>query len=163
MRLVRLEAEVLGMTAADSQGAAERVKPNPEMIAAFTQMVFGYCDHLVPVRALAEKGGGDQMPHTPFMDCDAALADKLVIQAGWAADNGMALFVVPGTVAASGEARAEHIVQTQVVLVDLDHGDISAKHGHLARHLGEPSLVVASGGVTPEGQRKLHLYWRLEA
>ena len=161
MRLVRLEAEVLGMTAADSQGAADRVKPNPEMIAAFTQMVFGYCDHLVPVRALAEKGGGDQMPHTPFMECDAALADKLVIQAGWAADNGMALFVVPGTVAASGEARAEHIVQTQVVLVDLDHGDIAAKHEHLARHLGDPSLVVASGGVTPEGQRKLHLYWRL--
>ena len=41
MRLVRLEAEVLGMTAADSQGAADRVKPNPEMIAAFTQMVLG--------------------------------------------------------------------------------------------------------------------------
>ncbi|MBK8199260.1 MAG: hypothetical protein IPK75_12950 [Acidobacteria bacterium] len=96
------------MTAADSQGAADRVKPNPEMIAAFTQMVFGYCDHLVPVRALAEKGGGDQMPHTPFMECDAALADKLVIQAGWATDNGMALFVVPGTVAASGDPGRTH-------------------------------------------------------
>ncbi len=145
----------------DTPAAPARVKPDPAMIATFTDMVFGYCDHFVPVRALAEKGGGDQMPHTPFMDNDAELAGKLAVQARWAADNGMALFVVPGTVIAAGEAKAEHVAQTQVVLVDLDHGDIDAKHAHLVRHIGPPTLDVASGGVTPEGQRKRHLYWRL--
>ena len=149
------------MMAADNEAVQPPVKPDPAMIATFTDMVLGYCEHFVPVRALAEKGGGDHMPHTPFMENDAELAGKLAVQAGWAADNGMALFVVPGTVLAAGEAKAEHIAQTQVVLVDLDHGDIGAKRDHLARHLGEPSLEVASGGITPEGQRKLHLYWQV--
>ncbi|MCO5156689.1 MAG: hypothetical protein M9945_08025 [Aquamicrobium sp.] len=75
----------------------------------------------------------------------------------------MALFVAPGTVSAPGDAKAESIVQTQVVLVDLDNGDIGAKRDHLVQHLGCPTLEVASGGVTAEGQRKLHLYWRLRA
>lgn len=48
-----------------------------------------------------------------------------------------------------------------MVLVDLDHGDIAAKRDHLIRHIGPATMEVASGGVTPEGQRKLHLYWRL--
>ena len=73
----------------------------------------------------------------------------------------MALFVIPGTVLNPGEAKAADVVQTQVVLVDLDAGDIAAKREHLARYLGDPTLEVASGGVTPEGQRKLHLYWKL--
>jgi P4 family phage/plasmid primase-like protien len=161
MRLVPLETEVLGMMATDQGASAAPVTPDPAMIATFADAVFGYCDHLVPVRALAEKGGVDQIPHTPFMDNDADFAAKLAVQAGWAADNGMALFVVPGTVAISGEAKADQILQTQVVLVDLDHGDIGAKRDHLVAHLGEPTMEVASGGVTAEGQRKLHLYWRL--
>jgi hypothetical protein len=86
---------------------------------------------------------------------------KLAVQAQWATAAGMALYVIPGTVTAPGQASAEHIAQMQVVLVDLDAGDIAAKRGHLIQHLGEPSLEVASGGITPEGQAKLHLYWRL--
>lgn len=137
------------------------VAPDAVAIAAFAEVVFGYCEGFVPVRALAEKGSADRPPHTPFLAADADLASRLAIQADWAADAGMALYVVPGTVASPGEARAEHIVQTQVVLVDLDHGDIAAKRDHLVRHLGAPTLDIASGGVTPEGQRKRHLYWHL--
>lgn len=137
------------------------VAPDPAMIATYTDVVFGYCDHLAPVRALAEKGGADAPPHTPFLPTEEDLAGRLAQQAEWAASAGMALFVVPGTVATPGDARAEHIVQTQVVLVDLDHGDIDAKRAHLERHLGKATLVVASGGVTADGTRKLHLYWRL--
>ncbi|MBF0268866.1 MAG: hypothetical protein HQL44_09755 [Alphaproteobacteria bacterium] len=97
----------------------------------------------------------------PFIEADADLASKLSRQAAWAANGGMALFVVPGTVAAPGKAKAEDVAQTQVVLVDLDHGDIAAKRDHLIRHLGPATLEVASGGITDEGQRNLHLYWRL--
>jgi hypothetical protein len=35
------------------------------------------------------------------------------------------------------------------------------KRAHLEQHVGSPSLAVASGGVTADGQVKLHLYWRL--
>lgn len=137
------------------------VTPDPAMIALYTDVVFGYCDYLAPVRALAEKGVADALPHTPFLPADADLAVKLTHQADWAAQSGMALFVVPGTVHETGAARSEHIAQMQVVLVDIDHGDIDAKRSHLIQHLGTPTLEVASGGVTPEGQNKRHLYWRL--
>jgi P4 family phage/plasmid primase-like protien len=123
--------------------------------------VFGYCDGFVPVRALVEKGMPDQPPHTPFLAADGELGAKLAVQARWAAEAGVALYVVPGTVAAPGDAKADDVVRTQVVLVDIDAGDIAAKRDHLEQHLGAPSLEVASGGVSPEGQRKLHLYWRL--
>ena len=99
------------------------------MIAAYAEVVFGYCEGWVPVRALAEQGAPDQPPHTPFLEADRDLAARLAVQAAWAAEAGMALFVVPGTVAAPGEAKAEDVAQTQVVLVDLDHGDIARQAG----------------------------------
>jgi P4 family phage/plasmid primase-like protien len=137
------------------------VAPDAAMVAAYADMVFGWCEGWVAVRALAEKGGPDRTPHTPFLPADADLPAKLAVQAQWAAEAGMALYVIPGTVAAPGQASAEHVTQMQVVLVDLDGGDIAAKRAHLLQHLGPPNLEVASGGVTPEGQAKLHLYWRL--
>lgn len=161
MQVLRLEGEVLGMTEQQMSAFSADPSPNDEMIAIYADVVFGYCDYLVPVRSLAEKGAGDAPPHTPFLPADAELAAKLAHQADWAAQSGMALFVVPGTVAEAGAARAEHVVQTQVVLVDLDHGDIAAKRAHLVHNLGTPTLEVASGGITPQGQDKLHLYWRL--
>jgi P4 family phage/plasmid primase-like protien len=160
MQLLRLEAEVLGMIMSKDV-TGDPIKPDPAMIAVYVDVVFGYCENWVPVRALPEKGAADRPPHTPFMAADGSLAAKLAVQAQWAADAGMALFVVPGTVQLAGEAKAENVKQTQVVMVDIDHGDIAAKRDHLVRHLGKPMLEVASGGVTPEGQRKLHLYWRL--
>ena len=162
MPLLRMEREVLGVT--DRSGistVAAEVRPDHEMIAIYADVVLGYCEHWVPVRALAEKGSADAPPHTPFLATDDTLADRLALQAEWAADAAMALFVVPGTVEAPGDARAEHVIQTQVVLVDLDHGDIAAKRDHLVQHLGGPTLEVASGGMTETGERKLHLYWRL--
>ncbi|MCB1337599.1 MAG: hypothetical protein KDK10_09150, partial [Maritimibacter sp.] len=161
MPVLRLEGAVLGMTAISDTPDAPLVASDPGMIAVFAEVVFAYCEGFAPVRALAEKGGPDAPPHTPFLAADGELAAKLAIQAEWASGAGMALFVAPGTVAAPGDARAESIVQTQVVLVDLDHGDIAAKRDHLVLHLGQPTLEVASGGITVEGQRKLHLYWRL--
>ena len=161
MPLLCVAGTVLDMTVPSDTIKPEDVVPDAKMIAIYADVVFGYCEGWVPVRALAEKGAGDSPPHVPFIEADARLAAKLALQATWANDAGMALFVAPGTVAAPGDARAESIVQTQVVLVDLDHGDIVAKRDHLVQHLGSPTLEVASGGVTAEGQRKLHLYWRL--
>ena len=155
-----LAVAVLGMSVAQLEQPVP-IGPDAAMVAAYAEALFGYCEGFVAVRALPEKGGPDRAPHTPFLPADGELAAKLAVQARWAADSGMALYVIPGTVAAPGEARAEHVVQMQTVLIDLDHGDITAKREHLLQHLGVPSLEVASGGVTAEGQRKLHLYWRL--
>ena len=68
---------------------------------------------------------------------------------------------MPGTSTLPGRAGARDIVQLTTVLVDLDQGDIEGKRAQLVDHLGAPSLEVASGGITDEGQTKRHLYWRL--
>ena len=44
---------------------------------------------------------------------------------------------------APGEARAEHVVQMQTVLVDLDHGDIAGKF----RISGIPAVLIFKGGA----------------
>ena len=52
------------------------VAPDAAMIAAYADMVFGWCEGWVAVRALAEKGGPDRAPHTPFLPADAELPAK---------------------------------------------------------------------------------------
>ncbi|MCB2136630.1 MAG: hypothetical protein KDE08_11925 [Rhodobacteraceae bacterium] len=131
-----------------------------DAIRTYCAVVFGYLDGLVPVRYLSEKGTPEQQATGEFAPV-SKLADRLIASAPRAASDGRAVFVVPGTVAQSRSAKARDILQMGVVLVDLDHGDIAAKRNHLVHHLGLPTLEVASGGVTDDGQDKLHLYWRL--
>ncbi|MCC1492774.1 AAA family ATPase [Cognatishimia sp. F0-27] len=137
-------------------------EPDPEQIAQFMQVVFGYCDGLIPVRSFIDKGQGiDGRPHNIWLEADQAAPEKMATFATWASREGAAVYVIPGTVAAPGQAKAAEILQMQTVVVDLDTGDIAAKRAHLERHLGAPTMVVESGGVTPEGQRKCHVWWAL--
>ncbi|MCX7559678.1 AAA family ATPase [Sulfitobacter sp. F26204] len=137
-------------------------EPDPAQIAQFMEVVFGYCDGLIPVRSFIDKGQGiDGRPHNIWLDADQAAPEKMATFATWASREGAAVYVIPGTVAAPGQAKAAEILQMQTVVVDLDTGDIAAKRAHLERHLGSPTIVVESGGVTPEGQRKAHVWWAL--
>ena len=138
------------------------VEPDREQIAVFLDVVFGYCDGWVPLRGFIDKGQGiDGRPHNSWIEADANLLEKAIAFAGWAAREGAAFYVVPGTVAESGKAKSADVRQMQTVLVDLDAGDIAAKLDHLVRHLGEPTLIVESGGRTQDGLDKLHVWWRL--
>ncbi|KAF0228195.1 MAG: bacteriophage-like [Beijerinckiaceae bacterium] len=138
------------------------VEPDREQIAVFLDVVFGYCDGWVPLRGFIDKGQGiDGRPHNAWIEADANLLEKAIAFAGWAAREGAAFYVVPGTVAESGKAKSVDVRQMQTMLVDLDAGDIAAKLDHLIRHLGEPTLIVESGGRTPDGLDKLHVWWRL--
>jgi len=138
------------------------LEPDREQIAVFLDVVFGYCDGWIPLRGFIDKGQGiDGRPHNAWIETDANLIGKAVNFAAWAAREGAAFYVVPGTVAAHGQAKAADLRQMQTILVDLDAGDIAAKLDHLVRHLGDPTLVVESGGRTPDGIDKLHVWWRL--
>jgi P4 family phage/plasmid primase-like protien len=131
-----------------------------EAIVAYVELVFGYLEGQVPIRLLAETGTPDQKPRVEFC-APTQLATELVRLAPWAAANSRGLFVVPGTVAKPGFARARDILETGVLLVDIDSGDVEAICDHLTAHLGAPSMEVASGGTTDAGVQKRHLYWRL--
>lgn len=145
-----------------NQNAAQPLFPeiDPKVIGAFCSVVFSYLDGLVPIRLLAEKGTTNTKPVFEFPKIKAAAA-RLAAQAELAATTGRGTFIVPGVVVKSGSAKAADICQTGVILIDLDDGDIQCKRDHLAGHVGQPTLEIASGGVTSGGQPKLHLYWRL--
>ncbi|MBW6496263.1 MAG: hypothetical protein K0B16_17255, partial [Burkholderiaceae bacterium] len=137
-------------------------EPDPEQIAQFMQVVFGYCDGLIPVRSFIDKGQGiDGRPHNIWIEANAETPEKIATFATWASREGAAVYVIPGTVAAAGQAKAAEILQMQAVVVDIDSGDIATKRAHLERHLGQPTMVIESGGITSEGQRKCHVWWKL--
>lgn len=131
-----------------------------EAINSYCEVLFGYLDGYVPLRLIGEKGSSNikvaQEFHTPTV-----LADKIARIAPQAVARQQAVYVVPCTVAQPGRAREQDIVETGVVVIDIDTGDTDAKRDHLIRYLGTPTMIVASGGITEEGNTKYHLYWRL--
>jgi len=138
------------------------IEPDPAQLGIFLDVVFGYCEGLIPVRGFVDKGQGrDGKPNNIWIDADVSAFDKLKTFATWAWREGAALYVIPGTVAAQGQARAHEVLQMQAIVVDLDAGDIPGKLAHLVRNLGTPTLTVESGGRTPEGATKLHVWWKL--
>ena len=106
-------------------------------------------------------GSGEGRPHNIWIDADTTAPGKLATFANWAWREGTAVHVIPGTVAAPGQAKSADVLRMQAVVVDIDSGDIAAKRAHLGRHLGLPSRVVENGGITPDGQRKCHVWWKL--
>lgn len=141
------------------------LSPDADAIALFIDRVFGYCDGLIPVRGLPEKGSDSSQqtsrPHTSWIAADGEAASRIFTTALWAAREGAALYVVPGTVAEQGQAKADDLRQIQTIVVDLDTGDIEEKLAHLRQHLPPPVMVVESGGRTEAGASKLHVWWRL--
>ena len=116
----------------------------------------------VDVRLLTDKGTPDQPPQC------YSLAGRRPPGSGAGplrrrgAHDRPRLLRRPGHRRRSGGGPGDQsVTETAVIVVDLDDGDIEAKRAHLVEHLGAPTLVVASGGVTEAGEPKLHLYWRL--
>ncbi len=144
----------------DAAGAAP-LAPDARMIAVFAASLFDSSEGWVAVRAFPEKGDASRLPSTPFLPAGADLGARLIEEVEKATRKGLAVYVVPGTVVAVGKAKAADVVAIETILVDLDQGDIAAKREHLVHHLGPPSLEVTSGGVNPDGQDRLHLYWKL--
>jgi len=128
------------------------VEPDPAQIETFLDVVFGYCEGLIPVRGFVDMGQGKECrPHNIWVDADVTAPAKLATFANWAWREGAAVYVIPGTVAAAGQAKSAEVLQMQALVVDLDAGDIPAKLDHLLRHLGQPTLIIESGGRTSEG------------
>ena len=136
--------------------------PDHEQITVFLDTVYSWCEGLIPLRGFVDKGQGrDGKPHNIWISADDTAPEKLATFAAWANREGAAVYVIPGTVAEQGQARAADVLHMQAIIVDLDAGDIPAKLEHVTRHLGTPTLVIESGGRTHEGAAKLHVWWKL--
>lgn len=131
-----------------------------EAINTYCEVMFGYLDGYVPLRLIGEKGTSNSKVTQEFHP-PTVLADKIARIAPQAVARQEAVYVVPCTVAQPGRAKEEDIAATGVLVIDIDTGDTDAKRDHLIRYLGTPTMIVASGGITEEGNTKFHLYWRL--
>lgn len=143
-------------------------------IRAYIEMLFGNLfykpHHFICVRGIGEKGvPAREGKHQEDMWLQPGLhdaPDEYVIDAivgyceTWAQYH-IASFIVPCVL---GQARgtSEAVELFTAIQVDLDAGDTAAKAGWLQAHLGEPSMVVHSGGMTEAGLPKLHVYYALE-
>lgn len=88
-----------------------------DQIALFVDVVFSWCDGLIPLRGLPEKGVTPAPSNDLRWVPAGAGAHKVIATAAEAAASvGRAVYVIPGTVAASGEARAEHVRQMQALV-----------------------------------------------
>lgn len=77
----------------------------------------------------------------------------------------VASFIVPavltGEAAKDEKATVDRVAALTAIILDIDSGDTEAKRSYATSALGRPSLIVASGGATETGAKKMHLYWLL--
>lgn len=147
-------------------------EPNREDLAAYLEMVFGYVeddDTCIALRGTGEKGTAAEGKFIEPMivpgiggqfDIDRIFGH---VQR-WSA-HGHASFIVPAAMDAAAltdhKATEDRVRLLTTIVVDMDKGDTAAKLAHAGKHLGQPSMVVHSGGTTETGHPKLHAYWRL--
>jgi hypothetical protein len=81
------------------------------------------------------------------------------------AEHHVAAFIVPAVLHASaqekGDVTLDKVAALTAIILDIDSGDVGAKAKFAVERLGYPTLRIASGGSTAEGQAKLHLVWLL--
>lgn len=97
------------------------------------------------------------------VDDRAALVSAAAAMADEAARLSPPLVFSPpvSTFATTVSANQDNLADGLVLSVECDAHPQRALN-ILADAIGRPTLIVASGGITPEGEDKLHLYWRLE-
>ncbi|CTQ45685.1 AAA family ATPase [Roseibium aggregatum] len=132
-------------------------------IEVFVETLYGHSDGFIPLRAFPEKGTDTKVtPRLHWVPNDDKVVDAVYAFAQECAKNRMAAYVIPGTVAEYGQAKADQIRETGTILIDIDAGNVDEKLAAATEALGEPSLIVESGGRTEEGYGKIHVYWKLD-
>lgn len=149
--------------------AANRALCDPTQIEAYTAMLFEHVEpgtHVVSVLGIGEKGTDREgkFRERKFVPLSApSMISQHALR--WAEWN-TAAYIVPAVLhpaaEAAGDVTLDKIAQMTAIILDLDSGDIAAKQAFVTQRLGRPTMVVASGGVTDDGQAKVHLYWRLD-
>lgn len=143
-------------------GRDELLEVDKNSIKTFMHVLFSGCSGYIPCRSFAEKEGfKTAKSHNIWFEADEAIVDKGYKFADQTNKRRMGCFVIPGTVNKLGHASSSDIVEMQVLLIDIDEGNTEEKLNILTNTLGQPTLIVESGGITNEGKSKLHIYWQL--
>lgn len=135
-----------------------------ESIRKYYDIVFNGAEGYIALRCFDEKGkktqSKDYFQWSLASDKESAISDMINFTKEGGAKN-KACYCIPATTQSQSGAKTQHILGSQVLLVDIDSGYISNKLEHAIKYLGTPSMIVESGGITERNEIKLHVYWRL--
>jgi hypothetical protein len=90
-----------------------------------------------------------------------AAHDSLKRWAQWHVAGFIVPAVLSGDAAKDEKATVDRVHSLTAIILDIDSGNTEEKRSYAQSALGQPSLIVASGGKTDAGTKKLHLYWLL--
>jgi hypothetical protein len=62
-----------------------------------------------------------------------------------------------------GRNENDNLHSVASVIFDIDKGNIAEILSNISSILGKPSFIVASGGLTDDNQKKLHIYYKLQS
>jgi hypothetical protein len=140
----------------------DKAVPLRNDLQAYFYVVFSYLNGFIPLRSFPEKGNPDSRPITnAWVTADDHVLSEALAFANAANSRKAAFYVIPGTVSNTDQASSSDVMEMQVLLIDIDEGDTESKLLEMTAAIGEPTMVVESGGVTKEGHPKLHIYWQL--
>jgi hypothetical protein len=150
----------------DEQAAINLV--DKDQVVRYFQTIFGNVqwndDTHICLRGIGEKGTpkeGVFRSDNFFQPNLADPTDGIMNCVDIWARNAIACFVVPA-VLREQKGTAENVSMFTNILADLDSGNTEEKLAFMDEHLGAPSMVVRSGGMTEEGTPKYHVYYVLE-
>lgn len=120
---------------------------------------------IVALLGVGEKGTDREGVFRERKFVDPASMGAVGIHIGRWAQYHAGSFLVPCVVRAEArqtdDVRLDKIAGMVAIIADIDSGDVDAKIEFCRERLGEPSIIVKSGGKTETGHDKRHLYWIL--
>jgi hypothetical protein len=143
---------------------------NAELISTFLNALFLYAEPgegCLMIRGVGEKGTDQygKLRDTQTMPMDGGAA-AVIADAGkrWAQWHGGA-FIVPAVMDARSlvdkDGSEDRVLSFPALCMDLDKGNTDGLVVDISNAVGNPTLIVESGGITEAGTPKLHIYWRL--
>ena len=141
-----------------------KITPNKEDIKIFMHVLFSSSQGYIALRSFPERGGKQSRPSNHEWieaDREGNYLDKAYEFAEEVTKDGTGCYAISGTVDERGRAKATDVIEMQTLLIDIDEGNTEEKLRILTDALGEPTLIVESGGITSDGHKKLHIYWQL--
>ena len=150
--------------------AANGAMYDPSQVDEYLAMLFRHVDwqpgQVISMLGIGEKGTTQE----------GVVRDRQLVAPGFQgavhahlkrwAQHHVAGFVVPAVMHADahggkGGGALDKVAAHTAMILDIDNGDVRAVAKYVTERLGQPTMIVASGGVTDDGQRKAHLYWLL--
>lgn len=115
------------------------------------------------VRGIGEKGTSQEghFREDEFFEIGGPIAfrDWITERIERYAQYEVAAFVICALLS-RGRGHAEDVAAFNCLYADFDSGNTDERIQYLIDHIGEPTLIVASGGMTSEGTPKRHVYYK---